>query len=182
MNKAIFLDLQGTLGGDAIGDITSFELYPFSIEALKLASKSQYLNIIITNQSRIGKGLLSMKDYEEKLNSINQQVNAEGAKIDDILCCPHTNKDNCICKKPKTGLIDLAVDKFNINLSNSFVIGDIGKNEIIMAHNAGTKGILVLTGAGKGSLKEYRECWKGYNADYIAEDALKAVEWIVSLN
>lgn len=56
MKKAIFWDLQGTLGGDAIGDIRDFEFYSFSIDALKLASSSGYMNIIITNQSRISKG------------------------------------------------------------------------------------------------------------------------------
>lgn len=55
----------------------------------------------------------------------------------------------------------------------------MGKNEIVMAHNAGVRGILVLTGAGQGSLKQYRETWKEYDADYIAENAMKAVEWIV---
>lgn len=181
MKKAIFWDLQGILGGDAIGDITSFEFYPFALETLKLASKAGYMNIIITNQSRIGKGLLLMEDYEKTLNLLRQQVEAEGAKIDDILCCPHASKDNCNCKKPKTGLIDFTVDKYGINLKASFVIGDMGKNEMIMAHHSGTRGILVLTGAGRGSLEEYRDTWKDYDADYIAENALKAVGWIVSL-
>ena len=53
MKKAIFWDLQGTLGGDAIGDIRDFEFYSFSIEVLKLASLSGYMNIVIMNQSSI---------------------------------------------------------------------------------------------------------------------------------
>ena len=59
MNKALFWDLQGTLGGEAVASIELFEPYPFSKEALTLAKNNGYINIVITNQSRIGKGTIS---------------------------------------------------------------------------------------------------------------------------
>jgi len=180
MGKAIFWDLQGTLGGQAIADIKEFEFYSFPIEALKIATNAGYLNIVITNQSRIGKGVLSMADYEAKVSILIEQVKQNGGRIDKFLYCPHTRSDNCDCKKPKTGLIKMAVDEYKIDLKKSFVIGDMGKNEIVMAKNAGVKGILVLTGGGLGSLNEFRDTWKEYEADYIAENALRAVEWIIS--
>ncbi len=102
----------------------------------------------------------------------------EGAVIDEFLVCPHTSKDFCNCKKPKTGLIDLCVEKYDLDLSACYVIGDMGKNEIVMAHNAGCKGILVLTGGGKGSLYEFRYTWVDHQADLIAENALEAVKMI----
>ena len=175
-NRAIFWDLQGTLGGDATGDIREFEFYPFAFKALKCASEKGYINIILTNQSSIGKGKIKLKDYEEKIAELTTELIENGIQIKEILCCPHTNYDQCNCKKPKTGLIDLCISKYSIDISKSYVIGDMGKNEIIMAHNVGAKGILVLTGAGQGSLNEFRYTWKDYQAYYIAENVLEAVQ------
>lgn len=64
MAKAIFYDLQGTLGGQATANIEQFAPYSFSKEALALAKQKGYVNIIITNQSKIGQGILSLEVYE----------------------------------------------------------------------------------------------------------------------
>lgn len=179
MSKAIFWDLQGTLGGDAVATIELFEPYSFSKEALKLAKNNGYRNIVITNQSRIAKGTLSLEVYEREIKRILNDFNSEEVLIEEILCCPHQNSDNCQCKKPKTGLVQLAIEKYDLDTGKCFVIGDMGKNEIVMANNAGCKGILVLTGGGKGSLGEFRDTWAKYEADIIADDALEAVKAIL---
>lgn len=180
MGKALFWDLQGTLGGDAVASIELFEPYSFSKEALKLARDNGYNNIVITNQSRIGKGTLSAEVYDQEVERILNYFNSDEVLIDEILCCPHQNSDNCECKKPKTWLIQLCVNKYNLNIRDCFVIGDMGKNEIVMAKNAGCKGILVLTGGGKGSLGEFRHTWAGYEADIIADNAFEAVKAIIN--
>jgi len=180
MGKALFWDLQGTLGGDAVASIELFEPYSFSKEALKLARDNGYNNIVITNQSRIGKGTLSTEVYDQEVDRILNYFNSDEVLIDEILCCPHQNSDNCECKKPKTWLIQLCVKKYNLNIKDCFVIGDMGKNEIVMAKNAGCKGILVLTGGGKGSLGEFRHTWAGYEADIIADNAFEAVKAIIN--
>ena len=179
MCNALFWDLQGTLGGDAIASIELFEPFSFSKEALKLGKDNGYINIVITNQSRIGKGTLSLEVYEREAKRILDYFNSDETLIDEILCCPHQNSDNYECKKPKTGLIQLCIKKCNLNIKDCFVIGDMGKNEIVMAHNAGCKGILVLTGGGKGSLGEFRYTWSEYEADFIADNALEAVKIIL---
>ncbi len=69
--KAIFWDLQGTLGGTATGDVMAVELYSFSAEAVKLAMQKGYRNIIITNQSKIGKGIISYEDYKNAAKKID---------------------------------------------------------------------------------------------------------------
>lgn len=181
MSKAIFWDLQGTLGGDAVATIELFEPYSFSKEALKLAKNNGYRNIVITNQSRIAKGTLSLEVYEREIKRILNDFNSEEVLIEEILCCPHQNSDNCQCKKPKTGLVQLAIEKYDLDTGKCFVIGDMGKNEIVMANNAGCKGILVLTGGGKGSLGEFRDTWAKYEADIIADDALEAVKAILKV-
>ncbi len=178
MVKAIFYDLQGTLGGKATANIDSFMPYPFAKDALELARKKGYLNIIITNQSKIGKGILPLEVYLREHDRILNEFNSDEVLIDEFLFCPHQSSDNCNCKKPKTGLIDQCVDKYSIDLSRSYVIGDMGKNEIILAHNAGCKGILVLTGGGGDSLGKFRSTWADHEADMIAENVLEAIKSI----
>lgn len=178
MKKAIFYDLQGTLGGEATASIEQFVPYSFSKEALSLAKQKGYINIVITNQSKIGKGILPIEIYEHESNRILNHFNFDKLLIDDFLCCPHQNKDNCNCKKPKIGLIQKCIKSYSIDISQSYVIGDMGKNEIVMAHNAGCKGILVLTGGGKDSLGKFRSTWAGYEADMIANDVLDAIKKI----
>lgn len=175
MQKAIFFDLQGTLGGEATASIEAFAPYPFSKDALLLAKKKGYLNVVITNQSKIGEGKLPLEVYEREAKRILDDFNSEEILITEFLCCPHQNKDNCHCKKPKIGLLLMCAEKYSIDISQSYVIGDMGKNEIIMAHNAGCKGILVLTGGGKDSLGKFRDTWKDHDADIIATDVLDAI-------
>ena len=74
----------------------------------------------------------------------------------------------------------LAIQKYGLDTKNCFVIGDMGKNEIVMAYNAGCKGVLVLTGGGKGSLGEFRHTWAEYEAHIIADNALEAVKAILN--
>ena len=179
MNKAIFWDLQGTLGGDATASIEFFEPYPFAKEALILAKINGYKNIVITNQSRIGKGTLLLAVYEKESKRIMEYFNSDEVILEEILCCPHQSKDQCNCKKPQIGLIQYSVQKYDLDIHNCLVIGDMGKNEIVMAHNAGCRGVLVLTGGGKDSLSTFRDTWSEFNADIIADNALEAVKKII---
>lgn len=181
MNKAIFWDLQGTLGGDAVASIEQFEPYPFTKDALKLAKDAGYRNIVITNQSRISKRTLSAEAYERESRRIMDFFNADEVLLEEMLCCPHQNKDGCDCKKPKTGLIQDSILKYGLDIRHCFVVGDMGKNEIIMAHNAGCKGVLVLTGGGKDSLGIFRDTWADHEADIIAAHALDAVKRIIDM-
>ncbi len=178
MNKAVFWDLQGTLGGNAVSNIKEFEPYQFAKEALSKAKDLGFLNIVVTNQSGIAKGMLTIEEYERERDRILADLNSESVLIDDFLCCPHSRAEGCHCKKPKTGMLDEAAKKYDLDISSCFVIGDMGMNEIVMAKNAGCPGILVLTGAGCGSLGEFRDTWKDYEADFIAENALEAVRII----
>ena len=179
MNKALFWDLQGTLGGDAVASLETFEPYSFSKEALTLAKNHGFKNIVITNQSKIGKGILPRETYDKEAARILDNFNSDGFLLDEFLCCPHTNEDNCNCKKPKIGLMELCREKYDLDIKKCFVIGDMGKNEIVMAHNAGCKGVLVLTGGGRKSLGEFRYTWAEHEADIIAENALEAVKMIL---
>lgn len=181
LKRAVFLDMQGTLGGDGTGDIRDFDFYPFSIEAIKMLNDNGILTFITTNQSHISRGELTQSFFDERVEELKKILTANGAHIDGVYCCPHDIKDGCICKKPLRGLVDNAMKDFNIDLKNSFVVGDMASSDIIMANNIGAKGILVLTGVGQGSLNEFRHTWSEYEADYIAENILDAVEWVLNV-
>lgn len=178
--KAVFIDMQGTLGGTGVDDISTFDFYPFSIDAIKKLNQNGILAIVTTNQSNISRGYISQNDFDSKMNLLHKELSENGAYLDGVYCCPHTREDNCTCKKPLKGMVEKAVKEHKIDLKNSFVIGDMG-GDIILARNIGSKGILVLTGAGKGSISNFRYTWEGYEADFIAENVDKAVDWILGI-
>jgi histidinol-phosphate phosphatase family protein len=177
--SAVFYDLQGTLGGDGLGDIMEFRFYENSIKAIKLLNEYSIPVIIVTNQSRIAKGHLTMEDFNNKLEKLKEELTESGAHFDAVYCCPHDRKDNCQCKKPLTGMLLQASREFGITLYDSYVVGDMGMSDMVMATTVGAKAILVLTGVGQGNLTTFRHTWEGIEPDYIAEDALEAARWIV---
>lgn len=182
MNKkriAVFIDLQGTLGGDGMGDIMDFQFYPFSIEAIKLLNENNIFAIVVTNQSRIAGGFLTIEDFNKRLHELVKELSLGGAHFDAAYCCPHSRHDGCECKKPLPGMLNKAKDEFNINLEESYVIGDMGISDMVMAKAVGAKAILVRTGAGEGSLKEFRHTWADIEPDLVVGDVLEGVRWII---
>ena len=179
MRPAAFIDFQGTLGGEGTGNIKSFKFYTFSIEAIKMLNSHNILDIGITNQSHISKGIITMDDYNEKLKELEDELALKDAYFNAVYCCPHSHADGCQCKKPLTGMVDTAMKDYEIDIKHSYVIGDMGMTDMILAKNIGAKGILVLTGVGKGSLNEYRHTWCETEAAFIAENILDAVKWLI---
>ena len=175
---AAFLDFQGTVGGNGLDNIDTLEFYPFAIEAIKKLNDKGVLVIGITNQSGIEKGELTIDEYEENLARLKRELAAYGASFDAVYCCPHRLVD-CDCMKPKRGMVDMALKEFDIDIANSFVVGDMGSSDMVLAKNIGAKAILVLTGVGKGSMNEFRHTWKDVEPDFIAEDVFEAVSYIV---
>lgn len=179
--KTVFMDLQGTLGGNPIGDISDFEFYPRALEALKLLFNHGCRLIVITNQSRIAKGYLTMETYESKRQKIVATAEAYGIDNLEFYCCPHRNEDNCKCKKPKTELFNQANEKEAIDKETSYMIGDMGMSDMLFAHNLKIKKALVLTGVGQGSLNEYRSTWQETEAEYVGSDIYEAATWIINI-
>ncbi|WBW99514.1 D-glycero-alpha-D-manno-heptose-1,7-bisphosphate 7-phosphatase [Oceanirhabdus sp. W0125-5] len=177
--RAVFIDLQGTLGGDPLGHVGDFQFYPFAIDAIKLLNENNILAIVLTNQSRIAKGDLTLDEYNQKIMNIREELNKQGAYLDEIYCCPHSRDDKCECKKPLIGMAKEAESEFNIDLEKSYVIGDMGMSDMLLASAIDAKGILVLTGVGQGSLNEFRNTWKDAEPAYVADNVLEAVKWII---
>lgn len=180
MNKAIFWDLLGTLGGDSKTLIHDFTFFNESLKALKLAKENQFLNIVVTNQSHIAHGRLTMEEYNQGIERLKMELAKEQIFIEKFFTCPHSRADDCKCKKPKPALVYEAEKTFDIQLDRSFVVGDSGQNDMILAHNCGAMGVLVLTGEGQESLKDTEKNWKQRGPKLIAENSYDAVKKIVA--
>ena len=177
-SRAVFLDLQGTLGGDGLGDILDFTFYPCTVPALRLFKQTGLLTIVVTNQGHIEKGLLTYQQYEERVKQLQEELDIAGVSIDAVYCCPHRTPNTCACQKPKLGMLHQAQQEFGMALHECFVVGDMGSSDMLMAHAAGCKSVLVLTGVGESSLNEFRHTWAAVEPDFVAADVLQAAEWI----
>ena len=149
--KAVFLDRDGTINKYVgfLTDIDDFELIDGVADAIKLLNQSGYLTIVVTNQPVIARGEVTVEELQEIHNKMETLLGNEGAYIDDIFYCPHHPdkgfekeipelKIVCDCRKPKPGMLLAAAEKYNIDLSESWMIGD-GKNDIEAGRNAGCK-------------------------------------------
>ena len=147
--KAIFLDRDGTIN-KYVGFLTKseqFELLPGVAEAIKLINKSGYLAIVVTNQPVIARGDCTWEELQQIHDKMETELGKEGAFLDAIYICPHHKdkgfegerpeyKFDCECRKPKPGLLLQAAKDFNIDLSQSIMIGD-SENDFKAGVNAG---------------------------------------------
>jgi D-glycero-D-manno-heptose 1,7-bisphosphate phosphatase len=152
MNKAIFLDRDGTLIYDKgyIKDINKLKFYSGVFSSL-IKLQQHYKLFIVTNQAGIAKGITTVKEVNTVNNFILKKFKTEGVNIEEIYTCPHQKDDNCECIKPKPYFINIAKEKYNLELQKSFVIGD-HQSDVELAINTGAKGIYVMTGHGRSHL------------------------------
>ena len=183
---AVFLDRDGTINEQKgyINHLSRFDILPGVAEAIRLLNENNILVIVVSNQSGVARGYFPLALVHEVHEHLRETLRREQAVIDRILFCPHypddkdsTNDSKCECRKPKTGLIDQACAEFDIDLSNSYVVGD-HHTDIKLAHNAELRGILVKTGYGRGEI-EYVLPGLARGPDHIAEDLLDAVHWLL---
>ena len=178
MTKAVFLDRDGTLNKDPapgyVHKTEDFELLPGVIEGLKIL-REEFIFIIITNQSGIGRGYYTEEDFFAFNNLLVETLAKEGIKIQAIYFCPHLKEDKCDCRKPNTKYIDLSVKEYNINKAESWMIGD-HPSDMLLGLNAGIKTVFLLTGHGSEHTDDLKE--KNITPTFIAEDFLTAAKFI----
>ena len=143
---AIFLDRDGTLIEEVnyLSRVEDLRLFPFSADAVRRLKDAGFLIIVVTNQSGIGRGIYTEGDMHAIHEAMQRELN--GA-IDAFYFCPHLPCDGCECRKPKLGMIDAAIREFEIDIENSWVIGD-KKIDVETGQSAGMRTTLVLTGYG----------------------------------
>lgn len=143
--KAVFLDRDGTINinePEYIHKKEDFKFLPGVLAALKKLSKTDYKIIIVTNQSGIGRGYFTENDLQKLHQWLTGQFKREKIRIDKIYYCPHGPKDNCLCRKPNTGMVEKAVKDFSIDLSKSWIIGD-DERDMMMGREVNLKTILL---------------------------------------
>jgi D-glycero-D-manno-heptose 1,7-bisphosphate phosphatase len=126
MRKALFLDRDGLINVDSgyVGRIEDFKFIDGIAAALRHAQLLGYRLIVVTNQSGIGRGYYSEADFTRLTHWMVEQLARQGVAIDAVYHCPHTDEDHCECRKPKPGMLLRAIDKFDLDCDNSWMIGD----------------------------------------------------------
>jgi L-threonylcarbamoyladenylate synthase len=145
---AVFLDRDGTLIEDCgyLRDPKEVLFFEETTTALlKLQRKARLF--IVTNQSGVGKGLITAEEAERVNAFVLEELRKKGVHITELYCCPHRRDDGCNCIKPKPYFLQEAARKYGVDLKHSFVIGD-HPYDIALADNAGATGIYVLSGHG----------------------------------
>ena len=144
-NKAVFLDRDGVINKkriDHVKSVDEFKIFSNVGDAIKLLRDKGYLVIIITNESVICRNIISEKKLDEIHIELKNYLKQSNTYVDSIYYCPHIPEQNCDCRKPKPGLIFEACQDFDIDLKNSYFIGD-SISDLDAAGNAGCKGILL---------------------------------------
>ncbi|WP_113929153.1 HAD-IIIA family hydrolase [Bacillus sp. P14.5] len=179
--RAVFLDRDGTIGGTGGGmHPDEFTLYDFSPQSIKSLNQSGLKVFLFTNKTRVGRGYFSEEQLLNGFERIKSELKSHSAFLDDIFYCPHKPDDGCTCQKPRIGLLMEAQRKYNLRLEQCYIVGDTGSSDMIAANTAGARKVLVKTGWGMNSLTTHRHTWEGVQPDFIAEDLVGAVNWIVN--
>lgn len=148
MKKALFLDRDGVINKEYsyVHKAENFEFIEGVFEALKKAQEKGYLLIIVTNQAGIGRGYYLEDDFFRLTEWMIEAFKSHGVHIDRVYHCPHGPDDGCECRKPEAGMIKSAAADFNIDLENSWLVGD-KESDIEASIKAGIKNhILVRSG------------------------------------
>ena len=175
---AVFVDRDGTLNQDR-GYVTSPDqlvLFPGVPEAIARLNQLGVLVLMVTNQSAIGRGMMTIEDLENIHVRLASLIRPYGASIDGIFSCPHHPQDGCGCRKPERGLIDQAVDRFSLDLSKCYLVGD-KRSDLEVAQKVAIPGVLVLTSPySKGAIQARDE--GQVSIEHVAESFAQAVDWI----
>lgn len=152
--RAIFLDRDGVIcenRADHVKNWLEFKFLPGAKESLAALSHLGLPIVVVTNQAAIGRGLLTNKTLEDIHQRMVAEIAVYGGRIDRIFYCPHRPEDKCDCRKPKPGLLIQAAEALDLDLKNSYLIGDTA-TDIQAGLEVGCHNILVLTGRGREQL------------------------------
>lgn len=168
MNRAVFFDRDGILNKLIFRDkgyfspqfFKQFDITTKAIFVIKELKQQGFLSIVVSNQPDISRGKLSKLELDKMTKEL-----VEKTSVDDVFYCFHDDHDNCFCRKPKPGLLISASKKWNINLNESFMVGDTWK-DAEAAFNAKVEFFLLN---------------KNYNSDYYSENRINDLEEIIKL-
>ncbi len=186
MKRAVFIDRDGTISEEVgyINHPSRFRLFPYSAPAIKKLNDNGWLAIVITNQAGVARGYFSEDLITQVHQKMRQDLERHNAQLDAIFYCAHhptvgepPYRADCNCRKPKPGLVQRAATELDVELDQSWMVGD-RYSDIQLARNAGLRSAFVLSGYGRGEWEHQRTSWK-QQPDLVAENLLEAVEAIV---
>lgn len=176
----IFLDRDGVINenrSDYVKSWSEFRFLPGSKEAIAMLTNANHRIIVCTNQAGIARRSLSLKTVEEIHCKMTAEIAKAGGRIERVYYCPHGKEENCLCRKPRPGMLLRARDELGIDMNDAIFVGD-NITDIRAAFAAGVTPILVLTGLGMKYLSRYSHETDGpfhiaVNLKHIAEIILQ---------
>lgn len=176
---AVFLDRDGTICEEMgyVNHLDRLRIFPYAAEAIRRLNDAGTPVIVITNQSGVARGIFPERLVHEVHEKMTAELAAANARIDAIYFCPHKSEDACECRKPHPGLLERAAREHALDLRASWVVGD-RYADIEMGHTAGSRGMLVMTGYGRGEYELHRSSWP-QQPDLLAENLEEAVRLIL---
>lgn len=173
LKRGVFLDRDGTIIQERgyLSDPAAIELIPGAVRAIRLINRLGLPAVVVSNQSGVARGYFPASTVEEIDQRLRLLLGQEGAFLDGTYFCPHLPDAGCSCRKPEPGMLQRSAEKLQIDLPSSYLVGDKAA-DIEAIHRVGGKGILVLTGYGRGEQG-------GAQSDFVAQDLLEAVYWIL---
>lgn len=173
MTPALFLDRDGVVIENQpayVRDWADVDIFPQAIRALKRLAALPIPIILVTNQSVIGRGLISRSQGEAINRELKQHIENSGGRIDGIMMCPHAPEENCSCRKPQPGLLLEAAEIYGIDLKISHLIGD-AVTDLQAGYAAGIPNLTLLR-TGRG-LKQALLASKEFRPPYSLFDDLE---------
>jgi heptosyltransferase-2 len=184
---AAFLDRDGTIIEDLgyLGDPAGIRFIPGAQKAVRALRAAGYRVIVVTNQAGVARGLITEADVNRVNARLQELLTEGGAPVDAIYFCPHhpeagppEYRQACPCRKPGPGMVEQASRDFRLDLGRSAIIGDHLSDAGVAAHFPGMRGIMVLTGHGRGQYERI-VAGEGARPDHVAADLGSAVEWLL---
>jgi len=158
MRRAVFIDRDGVICRNRDDYVKSWEEFVFlrgALEALSRLARLDVTTVVITNQSLINRHIAPVEVVEDIHARMVQTIHKAGGRIDRVMYCPHRPDERCSCRKPRPGLLFKAKDELELNLAQSYLIGD-AETDMQAGRAVGCRCYMVLTGRGRRQLVR---CW-----------------------
>ncbi len=181
--KVIFVDRDGVINKDPGGwtehsYVTRWGDFHFlegALDALTLLKKAGFRVVIVSNQAGVGRNLFSREDLDRVTVKMLSAINNHGGMIENVYYCMHKKEDNCNCRKPKTGMLENAMDMYEVRPQDTYFVGD-SIVDVEAGAKLGIETVFVLSG--KTSLEESRK-WP-IKPKHVFKNLLEAARWIIS--
>jgi D-glycero-D-manno-heptose 1,7-bisphosphate phosphatase len=176
-DKVVLMDRDGVINYDRrdyVRSVEQFRLIHGTQRALRMLTRCGYQVHVVSNQSAVGRGLMTQEALDEITRQMIARVEKAGGRIESVTYCTHTPDDNCGCRKPKTGLIDAVVEKYGFDPQRAWLVGDT-LTDIVAGNTAGCRTILV---ARELPLTKFRTGDQSV-PDFITTDLYTAVTSII---